>query len=43
MFEGGIFCILEYGIDLAPKRAGIIKDIITKNKGNIVDVNKGIN
>jgi hypothetical protein len=42
MFEGGTFCIIEYGIELAPKRAGIVKDIISKNKGTVVELNKGI-
>jgi hypothetical protein len=41
MFEGGNFCVIEYGIDLAVKRAGVIKDIIAKNGGTVVDTKKG--
>jgi DNA polymerase/3'-5' exonuclease PolX len=40
MFEGNNFSIIEYGIDLAPKRAEVLSNVIIKNKGVVIDSSK---
>ncbi len=40
MFTGLKFSIIECGVDLAKKRAQIIKDIIVKNSGQIIPLNE---
>lgn len=37
MFKGISFSIIEFSVDLAPKRAKILSNLVKKNKGILID------